>query len=443
MTTSVMGRALRGGSLRRGRGSVRRLTRAIAGLGLAWGVAACDQLGSVARPEVPLWVHHPGSALNVEARRDLSVKKLDAGEPYERGVPTLDPAHRRLFVGSSDHGLYALSTVTLASHWRFETGGAVQGEPLYDQGEDAVYFGSNDGALYKLRAADGKLLWRFATNGEILRKPVLAGKTLYALNANDTLVAVHKDTGKLRWYRQRTSAFGMEIAGYAGPTCHDGLVYAAFSDGVVLAYRAQDGSEAWSAPVDLTADAEQASAKGELRYLDIDTTPVLAPITTENGQDLGLFVASYEGGVYALDPKSGGQLWRNEKATGVTELVAWTGPRKPRDATTREPLTTRTILVASSGLTGLWGLGPDEGDVLWRKELPAGGLTPVAPWSGALLVGTSRYGLFLVHPLDGSILDGIAAGGSYAAAPATHGRRAFAMSNDGVLTALSLEPPRR
>ena len=35
----------------------------------------------------------------------------------------------------------------------------------------------------------------------------------------------------------------MEIAGYAGPAVHDGLVFTAFSDGVLMAYRLDDGSE--------------------------------------------------------------------------------------------------------------------------------------------------------------------------------------------------------
>ncbi len=398
-------------------------------------LSACDQLGGAAKPEVPLWAHHPGTALSVDARRELSVKQLDAGEPYERSVPALDIAHRRLFIGSSDHGLYALSAATLTTAWRFETGGAVQGAPLYVAAEDAVYFGSNDGAVYKLRGVDGALQWRFGTNAEVLRKPVVSGKTLFATNANDTLVAIDKDSGKLRWFRQRTAAFGMEIAGYAGAAVHDGIVYTAFSDGAVMGYHVEDGSEAWPNLADLTGEAEQTSSSHELRYLDTDTTPVVAQV----GGESVLFVASYEGGVFGLDPKTGGQLWRNEKATGVTELTLWQGATRQRVSPT-EPVEPG-VLIGSSGLTGLWGLNPSDGAPIWRRELPAGGATAAVPWAGALLIGTSRYGMFLVHPLDGSVLDGLAAGGSFTAAPAAYGRHAFALSNDGVLQAFGIEPP--
>jgi outer membrane protein assembly factor BamB len=412
------------------------VTSVVAGLS-----CGCEGLASIASPEVPLWVHHPGTALSVFARRKLGSEASREGEPYERGRPEIDPPHRRLFVGSSDHGLYALRAADLVTLWRFETGGAVQSEPLYDLGEDAVYFGSNDGALYKLRAADGQLLWRFASNAEISRRPVLHHGKLFVTNANDTLVALDPANGQLSWYRQRPPAGAMEISGYAGPAVLGDRAYAAFSDGVVMAYRTDDGREAWSAPVDLGAEAEQLRAGEELRYLDSDATPVTLAV----GDTRLLFVASYEGGVFGLDALSGARIWANDAATGVTELTLWRGPIRPRPGAPRPgsgaPPAERRVLVAASGLTGLWAFDPTDGSELWRRDLPAGGITAVATCSGALLAGTTRYGVFLLHPLDGGVLDGLHSGGAFAATPAAHGRRAYLLSNEGVLFGLSVAPP--
>jgi outer membrane protein assembly factor BamB len=405
---------------------------AIVALGALGGAAACDGLGSLAHPEVPVWVHHPGGALSVFLRRPLTIEARRTGEPYERSRPEIDPLHRRIFVGTADGGLYALNAVDGATFWRFQTDDAVQSEPHYDLREDAVYFGSNDGALYKLRAADGKMLWRFASNAEIMRRPVLHGGALYAVNANDTLVCLEPDTGVLKWFRQRTPAYGMEISGYAGPTVWGDKVFVAFSDGAVMAYRTSDGAEAWRGAVDLTADAEQARVGEELRYLDVDTTPVIV----EGAEQTLVVVASYEGGLVALDAASGARAWSNEAPTGVTELVLWQNPARRGDARAR-----RRVLVASSGLTGLWGIDPDDGRELWRRELPTGGVTGAAPWAGALLVGTTRYGFFLVHPLDGGIIDALASGGAFAATPAAAGLRAYLISNEGLLYGLHIAPP--
>ncbi|MEM9695470.1 MAG: PQQ-binding-like beta-propeller repeat protein [Myxococcota bacterium] len=407
------------------------------GLGLALTGLGCDGVNTVANPEVPLWVHHPGSALSIHGRRPLTSPSLKLGEPYEKGRPAIDVAHRRLFVGSRDHGLYSLDASDLSIRWRFETAGAVQSEPLYNLKEDAVYFGSNDGALYKLRAVDGSMQWRFASNAQVRRPPILHQGRLFFVNANDTLIALDPKTGKLLWYQHREPAAGMEISGYAGVAAIDERVYTSFSDGVVMAYRTDNGAEAWNAPVDLSADAQQVRDE-DLRYFDADATPV--PGLAE-GRPV-IYVASYEGGVYALDASTGEQVWSNDAAIGVSDLVLWDAPARPREG---EPPGARRhrVLLASSGLTGITGLDPDAGSELWRRDVPSGGVTRPEPWSGVLLVGTTRYGLFLMHPLDGSVIDGVYHGGSFAADPVAYGKRAFIMSNDGNLYGLSVKPPRR
>jgi outer membrane protein assembly factor BamB len=387
-------------------------------------------------PDAPLWLNHPGSALSVSLRRSLTAETRKAGELYEKGQPAIDATHRRIFIGSSDHGLYALRAEDGATVWRFETLKPVQCEPLYEPDEDVVYFGSNDGALYKVRASDGKLLFRFASGAEVSRRPVLRDGVVYFTNANDTLIAIDAATGALKWHQHRSPAYGMMIGGHAGAAVGRDKVYTAFSDGMVLAYDLIDGSEQWPG-ADLAAEAEQ-TAGGELpRYLDTDTTPVVDRIASGDV----VFVGSYAGGVFALDAETGSRVWSNDKVAGVTELLLWKEPaHKPRDGEGPE-VAERKILLASSGLTGLWALDPAAGRTLWRRDLPEGGITAPVPFAGTLLVGTTRYGMFLFSPLDGSVVDGIDTGGGIAMTPAAYGRRAFVLSNGGTLLRLHIDTP--
>jgi hypothetical protein len=92
-------------------------------------------------------------------------------------------------------------------------------------------------------------------------------------------------------------------------------------------------------------------------------------------------------------------------------------------------------------VTGLWGLDPDDGHTLWRRNLPHGGISAPVPWEGALLVTSTRYGIFLFSPLDGAVIDGIDTGGGVAMTPATYGMRAYVMSNTGTLLGLHIQPP--
>lgn len=412
-----------------------RARAALFALGAA-SLCGCGNLGVAAAPDAPLWLHHPVSALGITSRRALTAESRKVGEAYERGRPEIDVAHRRIFVGSSDHGLYALRADTSDVLWRFETLGPVQSEPLYDAASDAVYFGSNDGALYKVRASDGKLLYRFMTNAEVTRRPVLRDGVLYITNANDTLIALDAATGKMRWHQHRTPAFGMEISGHAGPALGRDLVYTAFSDGVVMAYDLKDGSEQWPL-VDLAAEAEQSAGGTTPKYLDTDTTPVVGQI--KSGEVV--FVASYAGGVFALDAQNGAREWVNEAATGVTELVLWEQPAHPPRSGVGPMVPARRLLLAASGLTGLWALDPEDGRTIWRRELPEGGISAPVPFAGALLVTTTRYGIFLFSPLDGAVIDGIETGGGIAMTPAAYGRRAFVLTNGGALLSLDVEAP--
>jgi outer membrane protein assembly factor BamB len=395
-------------------------------------------------PETQLWATRASGAMQVFARRTLTVATRTVGEDYERGRAEIDPARGRIFIGSADRGLYALRASSLSTIWRFETLGVVQSEPLYDREMDYVYFGSHDGALYCVRASDGTLVWRFNSGAEIARRPALHGETLYFANAADNLFAVDRRSGKTRWHQHRTPALGMEISGYAGPLYDGGAVFMAYSDGHVHAYKA-DGSLHWQDAVDLAAQAEQAAGGEAPRYLDVDTTPVADDHPSGRGRII--YVASYAGGVYALDQDTGAIVWKNEKATGVHDLVLWSekehlpnteGPEADRGAAM---VPARKMLLAASPSSGLWALDPKNGAPIWRLNVPDGGITAPIPVAGALIVGTTRYGLFLISPYRGKIIDGLDVATGFAQAPAVFGHRAFAISNAGTLLGIQVEPP--
>jgi outer membrane protein assembly factor BamB len=421
--------------------------RVLAGLGLAalLGLPSCGLAdvfaGDRVNPEVPSWYRRPSGSMNLFIHRSLTAPGRTNGEDWERGRPEIDVVRDRVFVGSSDHGLYALRAGDGSTIWRFETLNVVQSEPLYDPEMDYVYFGSNDGALYCVNAQTGKLVYRFDTGAEVSRKPVRVGENLFFSNASDFLFSIDRRSGKPRWQVHRTPALGMEISGHSGATVDPktGLVYMAYSDGHVIAYAASDGAEKWT-PVDLSAEAEQSAGEAP-RYLDADTTPVL----DDHPQGRVVYVSSYAGGVYALDAGSGARIWSNDKAVGVTDMALWREAAhkpNPNGPDKDGPLVPeRKLLVASSATFGLTGLDPYTGRVVWRNKLPEGGVTAPVPIAGAIMVGTSRYGIFLLSPRNGKVIDGMDLGTGFAQTPGTYGGRAYALTNAGTFLGISVTPP--
>ncbi|HEX2732336.1 MAG TPA: PQQ-binding-like beta-propeller repeat protein [Polyangiaceae bacterium] len=400
-------------------------------LGLLCG---CSSLRESAFAEGPTWLHRPGYALQLLYRESLVAESRRTGEPYERGRPTIDPVGMRIFVGSSDRGLYAVRAQDGAVLWRFETLAAVQSEPLYDPGENVVYFGSNDGALYKLEASSGRMLWRFASNAEVARKPVLVAGRLVFVNANDTVVVVNAQSGERLWSQHRTPALGMEISGHSGVLVLGNSVFVAYSDGNVMAYELSTGHELWE-PVDLGAQAEQ--ALGQIpKYLDADATP--EPCTIDGAP--AVLVGSYSGGVTALLASTGAQLWSNSAVLGVTDLSIW-HQAAHTDANDGNVYPEHNVLIVSTGSTGIWGLDPKTGSEIWHRDLPEGGVSAPAFIAGAALVGTSDHGLYLLSPLQGAVIDGIHTQTGFSMAPAAYGQRAYVLSDSGDFLALSVASP--
>jgi outer membrane protein assembly factor BamB len=216
---------------------------------------------------------------------------------------------------------------------------------------------------------------------------------------------------------------GMEVAGHSGVSLWRGKVYSGFSDGTVAGFDALTGVEAFP-PADLAAEVE--ATTGELPpYLDVDTTPV--PDTIAKGPVV--FVASYAGGAFALDAESGTQVWSNPAVLGVSELVSWSEPARTSASGLAVPA--RRLLLAASGTTGLWGLDPETGAEVWRRALPTGGVSAPVPIAGALLVSTTRLGVFLLSPVGGELIDGIHMADGSAMTPAAFGTRAFVLTNGG------------
>jgi outer membrane protein assembly factor BamB len=403
-------------------------------LALAASGLGCQSMRGSANPDMPLWMHRASGSMQVEYTRSVMARSREVGEPYERGGAEVDSARRRIFAGSRDNGMYALQAQDGAVLWRYETLGPVQSEPYYDSRDDSLYFGSNDGALYKVNAGSGALHWRFSTGAEISRRVVLKDGVVYAVNANDTVVAINAKSGAMVWNQHRAPALGMEVAGYAGPLVWRGLVYAAFSDGTVTAFDARSGEERW-APVDLSAAAEQ--TLGELpTYLDVDTTPVPDVLDDQPV----VYVASYEGGVYALNADNGARSWANVLVRGASELYLWQQPAHPSRSGGPD-VPARKLLIVSTGTTGLWAIDPETGNEVWHRAVPAAGTSRAVPILGALMFSTTRQGLYLVSPLDGRVIDGIHTGEGFSMPPASYGERAFIVSNAGRFYSIYVEPP--
>lgn len=166
-----------------------------------------------------------------------------------------------LYVGSSDHFLYALDATSGALKWKFQTNGRVTSSAAVSRG--VVYFGSYDSYFYAVDAATGQLKWKFLTAGErrfaathlhgaepaaeimpdpfdfFLSSPVVAGGGVFFGSGDTNIYALDAVSGALKW------KFKTGEVVHASPAISDGVLYVGSWDSYFYALDASTGNEKW------------------------------------------------------------------------------------------------------------------------------------------------------------------------------------------------------
>lgn len=333
----------------------------------------------------------PGGRLLVRWSRTLQpeVEGIDGRFlPIERAMAALDPAHDRIYVGSA-RGYFWAFTGTGSRVYMYQAGGAIGSQPYLDVERDELYFASDDGVVHALRASTGEVRWRAEIDGAVGRRPIATDDALFIATDADVVVAFTRDTGEALWRYRRDAPSGFYIAEHAGLTLEGRRLITGFTDGTVVSLDTHDGHVQWTR--DTLADLPAAASTDIMRFTDVDTTPVV-----DNGT---IYVASFAGGLYALDLNSGSVRWIRSELTGITGLA-----KAPDD-----------MLVASSGDLGVIGIDRGTGDLLWRHPVTRGAPTAPRVEGDLVIVGETEGGLVSLLAANGHEVGRIENGHGFAA----------------------------
>ncbi|MEW5901945.1 MAG: PQQ-binding-like beta-propeller repeat protein [Acidobacteriota bacterium] len=97
------------------------------------------------------------------------------------------------------------------SRGTFEIGGPIRISPLVDG--DRLYVGTEDSVFYCVNLKKWKRAWRFRAAGRLLASPRTDEKSVYFPASNSVLYAVNKKGGEIKWWwiMPARSAFRLEI----------------------------------------------------------------------------------------------------------------------------------------------------------------------------------------------------------------------------------------
>lgn len=257
------------------------------------------------------------------------------------------------------------------SRWKVDLDVPVSGGP--GVGEGLVLVGTSDAEVIALSEDNGEERWRARVSSEVLSVPA-ASDGVVVVHANDgKLFGLEATNGNERWRYEREVPV-LTLRGSGSPVISGGAVYVGMSGGKLVALRVDNGNLLWDTSVTVP------SGRSELeRMADIDGDPIVL-----GG---GVFVATYQGEVAAIEERSGRVAWRRNMSS-YTRMAA-----------------DRRGLYASDAEGVVWALELQSGAARWSQDaLKNRRLSNTAIVGDLVVVGDFEGYLHWLDRDDGSLV---------------------------------------
>jgi parallel beta-helix repeat protein len=292
-----------------------------------------------------------------------------------------------VYVGSSDHNVYALNAATGALIWEYTTGGGLGACPAVAGG--VVYVGSDDYNLYALNATTGGLIWKYTTGYWVESSPVVVSGIVYVGSIDRSVYALNATTGALIW-KYTTGGYV-----YSSPAVASGIVYVGSCDYNVYALNATTGALIWKYTTGRAVMNCQAVAGGvvyvgscdyNVYALNATTGALIWKYTTGNAVSCSspavasgiVYVGSEDYNVYALNATTGGLIWKYTTGSYVYSCPAVAGG----------------VVYVGSEDNNLYALNATTGGLIWKYTTGGNVYSSPAVASGIVYVGSGDYNIY-------------------------------------------------
>jgi outer membrane protein assembly factor BamB len=247
------------------------------------------------RPEGPKPAALPelGGARSVRVLWSASVGSADTF------VFTPALAGDSVYAAARDGTVARLDAGTGQVRWRVSAGARLSAGPGTDG--RVVVVATDEGEVIALEAQSGAARWRTRVSSEVLAQPAVGEGLTVVRSADSRMFAFDAADGRRRWVYQRAAA-PLTVRTPSGVTLHEGLAFAGFSAGRLVALTLKSGGVRWETAVALPKGATELE-----RVTDVVGIPV--------AQQREVCVAAFQGRVACYDWQSGSQQWTRDVST--------------------------------------------------------------------------------------------------------------------------------
>jgi len=204
-----------------------------------------------------------------------------------------------IYAAARDGTVLRVDAATGQVRWRVSAGTRLSAGAGSDG--QLVVLASDEGDVIALDAQNGAPRWRTRVSSEVLAQPVVSDGLVVVRSADSRIFAFAATDGKRRWVYQRAAA-PLAVRTPAGVTLHEGLVFAGFSAGKLVALAQSSGGVRWEVTVALPKGSTELE-----RVTDVVGNP--AALRRE------LCVAAFQGRVACYEWQSGSQQWTRDVST--------------------------------------------------------------------------------------------------------------------------------
>lgn len=380
-------------------------------LALTLSLAGCStvkSMGSSVSDKVGGWF---GSSAAKEAAKPAALVDFKPGvslvEAWKSGIGdsggrTFSPVADATSVYAASSGqVVRLNLQNGAPAWKYDpatrlTAGAGIGQGL-------VLAGGGKGELIALDAATGQPRWKVKLSSEVIGQLLAVGDVVIARTGDGRVQGLSAADGNRKWLYSRNLP-PLSLRGSGGLLARDGVIFAGFPGGKLVALNGDNGAQLWEATVALPRGATELE-----RVADVMGNPV--------ADDKRVCAVAYQGRVACFDLKTGAPLWArdtssnsglamDEKNLYVTDdkdaitaydkeggRAAWRQDKLARRKVTA-PLALGTMIVVADAQGFVHVLSADDGSFIGRATLDG------APTSAPVDIGPG----FAVQTLKGNLV---------------------------------------
>lgn len=188
-----------------------------------------------------------------------------------------------------------------APSWKYDpatrlTAGAGAGQGL-------MLAGGGKGELIALDAASGQSRWRVKLSSEVIGQLLVLNDVVIARTGDGRVQGLSIADGSRKWLFSRNLP-ALSLRGSGGLLARDGVIFAGFPGGKLVALNAENGAQLWEATVALPRGTTELE-----RVADVMGNPV--------ADDRRVCAVAYQGRVACFDIKTGAGLWARDTSTNT------------------------------------------------------------------------------------------------------------------------------